>query len=212
MRRNSYVNLGLLISALACAAIATAQKPPPQGTFRFVNVSEVKEPTTLTIDGAKLRPDGFKPSEATGTIGILAGPHQLEATAPGATPGRESVTIEEHASVTAIAYSVPVVDPRTKQSVPALRLFALRTPPRSTRKQFQVVYASHRPQADLVINGSSRVIPAFQAVQLEAESLKVEQGGKDVLKFVARESGSFVAVIYDKADGTLGGVLLPDYS
>src|SRR4051794_33449625 len=142
----------LLVGSLLIPA-ASGQQAARYGTFSFVNVSAVSQPTIVSIDTAKLRPEGFKPGESTGKIGILAGQHQIEAIATGAQSAKETITVQEHASVTLIAYSIPHVDPATRQSTEALRLIVLPNPPKSAGKHFQLVYVSKRSEGEFIVNG-----------------------------------------------------------
>lgn len=213
MKRNSLSSFPALAAAafLCSTAVARAQD---QGVFRFANAAALEARVFLTVDNAKLRPDGFGPGDTTGAIGILAGAHRLTAAVEKGKPAETPFNVQPGSSTTIIAFSKPVVDPQTKQTVQQLQLVALPDPPRGKGKSFRVVYASAKPGLEIMLNGQPLHLNAMQESRTgEAArgAIKIEAAGKPVLNFTAEESGSFLAIIFDKADGSLGGMLLPDY-
>jgi len=162
----------------------------------------------LVIDGAKLRPDGFGPGEKTGMIGILAGPHRINASNPAAKPAQANFSVQQNTSLTLIAYTKTVPDPQGRPAE-AVQIFSRPNPPRKSGKQYQVIYASNRPSTEVVVNGHPMTLVAFREVT--TDGLKIEQSGKAAVRFSAHENGSFLAVLFDKADGSLGGVVLAEY-
>ncbi len=207
----------LLIPALLILTrpLASAQQPaPPQGAIRFANASSLPEKVLVTIDGGKLRPDGFNSGDTTGTIGILAGAHRLGATSPSAKAADSPLTIQPNTSTTIVGYSFAVEDPQTKKPVEQLKFYAEVEPAREKGKHFRLLYASAKPAADLTVNGQPLKLAALRSVNLPAaahDTVKLETGGKAFFDFTAAESGSFLVVIFDKADGSLAAVTLPDY-
>lgn len=196
------------------AVKAVAQQTPPQAAYRFVNATSLPDKVLFTNDGRKLRPDGFGPGDNTSSIGTPAGPHRLSASTATAKPAEINLTLQPNTATTVIAYSKQVVDPVTKKSGFELQLFSQADPARDKGKQFYILYVSARPNVELAINGEARTLPALRAQKADDSrgSIKVEYGGKPVVEFTANESGAFVAVISDKPDGGLAGILLPDYN
>ena len=76
------------------------------------------------------------------------------------------------------------------------------------------MYVSSRPAVDLLVNGQPANLKALQQIKADSlarGSINVEYGGKRVISFTAEESGNFLIVIFDKADGGIAGMTLPDY-
>ena len=210
---SSQLLAALVVSGFAVIS-APAQPAPPQGALRFANASAEPDKIMVMIDTAKLRPDGFGPGDTTGAIGILAGAHKLTASAAGGKPTEASVTIQPNTATTIVAYSKAVIDPLTRKPVNQLQLFTETDPPREKGKQFRMLFVSARPAADVTINGQAKNLPALKTVKIDnvaRGAVKVEAAGKPVFDFTAEESGSFLIIIFDKPDGTVGGVMLPDY-
>ena len=217
MKHNSLYSSQLLAALVVSGFTvisAPAQPAPPQGALRFANASAEPDKIMVMIDTAKLRPDGFGPGDTTGAIGILAGAHKLTASAAGGKPTEASVTIQPNTATTIVAYSKAVIDPLTRKPVNQLQLFTETDPPREKGKQFRMLFVSARPAADVTINGQAQNLPALKTVKIDnvaRGAVKVEAAGKPVFDFTAEESGSFLIIIFDKPDGTVGGVMLPDY-
>lgn len=200
--------------ALALAGSTAIAQQIQQGALRFVNASALTGKAVLTIDAAKLRPDGFGPGENTGMIGILAGAHRFNITHPTAGKADTNVLVQPNTFMTVIAFSKPALDPQTKKTIEIIQLFARADPPREKGKHFQVISVSSHPSVDLTINGQPLTLASFRELKADDAAkgaLKIEFAGKSVLNFAADESGSFLAVLYDRPDGTMGAVLLPDY-
>jgi hypothetical protein len=218
MKRNFSCNVigsfGFVVVTL-CALAASpllAQQPPAQGAFKFANASAIPDRVLLVIDAKKLRPDGFGPGDKTGAIGILAGQHRLTASSANAKTAETTVTIQANAGATIIAFTKPVVDSVTRKIVQELQLVFQTDPPREKGKHFYVIYASPHPAANLVLNGVQQNIPALRQLKAdERGSIKIESGGKAIVDFTAQQNGSFLAIVFDKPDGSLAGMLLPDY-
>ncbi len=218
MKPNSRSNVlrQLIVFALVAAGCAniTAQQAPPQGSFRFANAAAVPGSVLLTIDTAKLRPEGFGPGETTGMIGILAGAHQVSASTDKAKPAQSSLAVQPNTGTTVIAYSKLGADPHTKQPLQELQLFALPDPARAKGKHFRMIYASARASAEVTLNGQPTRLNALREAglsELARGNIKIEAAGKPVMDFTAEENGTFLIIIFDKPDGSLGGMLLPDY-
>jgi hypothetical protein len=220
MKPNSrfrFTKFFLLCGALAALLLATSarsQQPPPQGALRFANACAIPGRTLVTVDNAKLRPDGFGPGENTGMIGILAGTHRFAATHPSAGKGDLSVTVQPNSFTTVVAYPKPAIDPLTKKTVQTLALFARADPPREKGKHFQILCVSTRPSINISVNGQPVSLAPLRELKADGYakgSLKIEYLGKPVIDFGAEESGSFLVVLFDRPDGTIGGVLMPDY-
>ena len=214
--RFRFAKFFLFCSALAGLLVTTArsQQAPPQGAFRFANACAITGKTLVTIDNAKLRPDGFGPGDSTGMIGILAGAHRFAATHPSAGKGDLSVTVQPNSFMTVVAYPKPTVDPLTKKTVQTLALFARADPPREKGKHFQILCVSARPSIDVSVNGQPVSLAPLRELKADGYakgSLKIEYLGKPVIDFGAEESGSFLVILFDRPDGTIGGILLPDY-
>ena len=220
MKPNSrfrFAKLALFCGALTglLAITAGSQEPPPQGAFRFANACAIAGRTLVTVDNAKLRPDGFGPGENTGMIGILAGAHRFEATHPTAGKGNLSVTVQPNSFTTVVVYPKPTVDPLSKKTVQTLQLFARADPPREKGKHFQILCVSNRPSVDISVNGQPVSLAPMRELKADSfavhDTLKIEYLGKPVIAFGAEESGSFLVILFDRPDGTIGGVLMPDY-
>jgi hypothetical protein len=166
------------------------------------------------IDSTKLRPNGFAPGENTGGIGVLAGTHRLTASIPDVKPAEITLTFQANTATTIIAFTKSVLDPITRKPVEQLQFFSQSDPPREKGKHFYIVYASAHPAVDLLINGQSRNVVALRTLRADdiaGGAIKIEYAGKSIADFTAHESGTFLVIILDKADGTVAGMVLPDY-
>lgn len=218
MKRSSPYSI--VIHSLVCAFLLTlilpgrGQQPPPQGAFRFANACSIPGKTLVTIDTGKLRPDGFGPGENTGMIGILSGAHHFTVVHPTAGKGEANFMVQPDSFTTVVAFPKPAIDPTTKKTVQTLQVLARPDPPREKGKHFQILSVSNRPTVDLSINGQSVSLPSLRELKADEfvkGALKIECTGKPVVDFAAEESGSFLVILFDRPDGTLGGMVMPDY-
>src|SRR2546421_966194 len=190
-------NPALLFVLINCyvAQLTVAQQSPGQGGFRFVNAAGIPSKVFLTIDGKKMRPEGFDSGNTTGAIGILVGTHRFGVSSPSNGTAEIPVSVQPNSSATVIAYCKTIVDPRTRQPTQILQLLSRPNPPRAHGKQFQLLYLSGRPMIDLTINGQSRSVSALRELlpaELPAGQIKIEYTGKPVVTFDAPQSGNFL--------------------
>jgi hypothetical protein len=145
----------------------------------------------------------------------MTGAHRVSATTEGGKPAEANLMVQPNASTTVVAYTKPVVDPQTKKTVDQLQLFSQPDPPRGKGKHFRLLYVSAaRPAVDVTLNGQATRLNALRegkADEVARGQMKIESAGKSVIDFTAEENGSFLVIVFDKADGSLGGMVLPDY-
>lgn len=113
-----------------------------------------------------------------------------------------------------LAYTTAKLDPTTQKKTYELQLFAQPDPPRAKGKHFYLIYLSSYPAVEVTVNAEARNVQAlhlFPIDDIARGEIKIEQGGKTVLEFTANQHGNFHVVLFDKSDGTIGGMLLPDY-
>jgi len=124
------------------------------------------------------------------------------------------LTLQANTATTIIAFTKPVLDPITHKTIQQLQLLSQIDPAREKGKRFYLIYVSARPTVSLVVNGQPKNLPAlrqFKTADILHGTIKVESDGKLVLDFAAQQNGNVLAIIFDKADGSISGMLLPDY-
>lgn len=211
---SSTAPLSILFALCELTLTAGAQNAPPQAAIRFANACAISGKVMFTNDARKLRPDGFGPGEYTGAFGTPAGTHRLTVTCSGAKSVETSVLLQPNTATTIIAFAKPVLDPITRQTIVQLELYSQPDAAREKGKHFYLLYVSPRPAANLVVNGQPKNVPAlrqFKVDDLAQRSIKIESAGSSIVDFEAQQNGNFLAVIFDKPDGSLTGMLLPDY-
>src|SRR5437868_2139664 len=163
---SSSANPALLFVLINCyvAQLTVAQQSPGQGGFRFVNAASIPGKVFLTIDGKKMRPEGFDSGNTTGAIGILVGSHRFAVSSPSNGTAEVSASVQPGSSVTMIAYCKTVIDPRTRQPTEVLQLLPRQNPPHTRARQFQLLFLSLRPSIDLTINGQNRSVSALREI------------------------------------------------
>jgi hypothetical protein len=204
----------MILVSLACVLSAIGQQAPPQAAFRFANASAIPGKVLFTNDGRRLRPDGFGPGEYTSAIGTPSGSHRLAASADGTKSAETTFMLQANTATTIIAFAKPVQDPVTHKTIEQLQLFSQADPAREKGKHFYLLYVSARPAVDVVVNGQPRNLAALRQLKIDEiarGTIKVESAGKPVLEFAAQQNGNFLAMIFDKPDGGIAGMLLPDY-
>ncbi len=211
---NARIAAILVTQFWVAVASSLGQASPPQAAFHFANASGLPDKILFTIDGTKLRPDGFASGESTGAIGILSGSHRVIASGGSLKPAEASVMMQPNSATTLIAYSKWVLDPITRKPVPQLQIFPQSNAPRNKGKHFYYLYVSARPTAEITVNGQPMSLSALRSVaadEISRGAAKIESGGISIVDFTAAESGSFLVIIFDKPDGSLNGIVLPDY-
>ena len=205
--------LAWMISPLGVEPLR-AQAAPPQAAIRFANACSIEGKVVFAEDGRSMRTDGFSAGENTSAIGTPAGSHRFTVSATGAKPADATLNLQANTATMLIAYSKATTDPVTQKTVQELQLFAQADPARQKGKRFFLLYLSSRPSAEIIVNGKPRSLPALHLVPADEVSrgeVRIEEGGKSVLDFVANENGNFHVILFDKPDGSLNGILLPDY-
>ena len=207
----------ITLSMLLCFCItlqSTGQNAPPQAALRFANACAISTKVLFTNDTRKVRPDGFGPGEYTGAFGTPAGSHRLALSAPGAKSVEVTIMLQPNTATTMIAFVKPVLDPNTRQTTLQLQLFSQQDAAREKGKHFFLLYVSPRPAVDVVVNGQPKNVPALRQIKVDdlaPGNIKIESSGKEIVNFAAQQNGNFLAIIFDKPDSTLTGMLLPDY-
>jgi len=190
------------------------QTAPPPGYFRFVNAAGLTGKVSLTVGSLKLKPEGFSSGDTTGSIGIIAGTQQFTVATPEAGTASAALSVQPNGSTTMIAYCKVAIDPRTNAAKKTLQLLQRPNPPPDNRRNFQLLYVSSQPAAEVVLNGTTRRIDAMRELngeELPGGDIKLEQAGKVIVTFTAPQAGNFLVVLYDDASGKLAGVVVPDY-
>jgi hypothetical protein len=190
------------------------QSPPPQSAIRFANVCSISTKVFFTNDNRKVRPDGFGPGDYTGAFGTPAGAHRFALSSPGTKGTEVTITLQPNTATTIIAFAKPVFDPVTRQNTMQLQLFPQPDAAREKGKHFFLLYVSPRPAADVVVNGQPRNVPALRQINVDNlahGNIKIESDRTEIANFAAQQNGNFLAIIFDKPDGTLTGMLMPDY-
>jgi len=122
--------------------------------------------------------------------------------------------LQPNTATTMIAFVKPVLDPNTRQTTLQLQLFSQQDAAREKGKHFFLLYVSPRPAVDVVVNGQPKNVPALRQIKVDdlaPGNIKIESSGKEIVNFAAQQNGNFLAIIFDKPDSTLTGMLLPDY-
>jgi hypothetical protein len=211
--RSDMILVALIVAFLAISN-SRAEQPAPRGALRFANASAAIGKILFTIDGRRWRPDGFGPGESTTFIGVLAGAHRLSATTATAKPIEIPFALQPNTDSTIIAFLRPVFDTQTRQTVQQCELFAQPEPTHEKGKHFYVVYVSARPSTSVTINGQLKVLKAFQVEKVDDlahGNIKIESSGNSVFEFKAEQNGTFLVVVFDKPDGVLAAMNLPNY-
>ncbi len=207
--------LALVLALLGWPGVAAVHSATPPGHIRFVNAAGLAGKVSLTIDTLKLKPEGFAAGDTTGSIGILSGSHQFTVASAEAGTATATVTIQPNGSVTMIAYCKATVDPITKTPKKTIQLIQRANPPPDRGRHFQVLYLSNQPATEVILNNTPRRVDAMREVageELSGGDIKVEQGGRTIVTFVAPGAGNFLVILYEDSSGKLVGVVLPDYT
>lgn len=208
------VSLLLVVSLFSGRSRIAFGQSPPQAAIRFANASAIPGKVLFTNDTRKLRPDGFGPGDYTSSIGTPAGSHRFGLSATGAKAVETATVLQANTATTFISFVKPVLDPATRQTTLQLQLYSQGDSAREKGKHFYLLYVSPRPAVDLIINGQPKNVPAlrqFKVNDVAHGSIKVESGGNSLVDFAAQQNGNFLAIVFDKPDGSLSGMLVPDY-
>jgi hypothetical protein len=196
--------LGLMLG-FSPSAPAQGQKV---GFFVFVNAVGLATDTMLAMDGKTLR--GFKSGEATGEMGVLAGPHTLTASNTDCKPSTFVLQVDPTASPIVIAYEVEARDPNGK-IVRELRFSARGNAPPATGKTYSAIYAGKASSVYVSFNGQNQTIPNFRETRVEVSGALTVKSGNDVIAtYAPDEAGNYLVVLYDKPDSKVGAVVVRD--
>ena len=178
------------------------------GFFLFVNAVGLASDTVLAMDGKTLR--GFKIGEATGGLGVLAGPHTLTASNSDCKPVTLALQVDPTASPIVIVYAVEVRAPGGKIAH-ELRFFARGNQRSATTKVYSAIYAGKNPGVSVSFNGQTQTVQALREASVAGSgSLTIKSGNDVICNFSPDEAGNYVAVLYDKPDSKVGAVVVRD--
>lgn len=200
MKARSKFALVLVCSLLGAAPPLPAQAPA-QGSIRLLNVTGLPQPTAFTIDGAKIKKDGFNDGFASGMVGILAGAHTITATYAAGGTAQLTVNITANASVSVFAYSKVTLDPVSKATTRTIALGVRDNQVGVKGKRVYVLNVSDKP-LPLSLNGQVRNVDPLKETAVDGfqgTELAVEVAGKSVGKFAIEEKGNYLIVVYQDA-------------
>src|SRR5947209_262749 len=114
-----YIKGALALSTVCFCSVGSVfgQQPLPQAALRFANASAIPAKVTFTNDGRSLRLSGFAAGEYTSAFGTPAGSHRLSASAVGAKSVEKTFGLQPNTATTIVAFTRPVFDPQTRQTV-----------------------------------------------------------------------------------------------
>ena len=202
-----WASLALLGFILGFSPSAPAQGGKV-GFFLFVNAVGLASDTVLAMDGKTVR--GFKPGEATGGLGVLAGPHTLTASNSDCKPVTLVLQVDPAASPIVIVYAVEARAPGGKIAR-ELRFSARGNQPPSTTKAYSAIYVGKAAEVAVSFNGQNQNVQNLREVRVAASgSLAVKSGNDVIASYAPDEAGNYLVVLYDKPDSKVGGVIVRD--
>ncbi|MBS0659742.1 MAG: hypothetical protein JSR82_15995 [Verrucomicrobia bacterium] len=204
----------LLAAGLLLGSLTLRAQAPAQGSIRLINVTGLPQPTAFTIDGAKIKKDGFTDGFASGLVGILAGAHTISATYAAGGTVQQTVNVTPSGSVSVFAYSKVAVDPVTKAPTRTLALGVRENQIGVKGKRVYVLNACDKA-LPLSLNGQVRNVDPLKETGIDGfqgTELAVEVAGKSVGKFAIEEKGNYLIVIYqDAKTSELKAAYAPDF-
>jgi hypothetical protein len=200
-----------------------AQEEPPAafGFIRVVNaVTAGTGEVRVLIDGAEIRPQGYKPGDVTGGIGLPAGKHKLSIRRDGVRQGNTSISLEVDQTVTFVAFAEQIPATENEPVHVAVRMVRLKQSDSETDRTATFVSVSASPELKVALadeaGGWASVVVKRRLV--EVMPLRFSQGyapvrvnGVPIKPIPISGDGNYVVVLYDNPEGRLQSVFYRDF-
>jgi hypothetical protein len=188
------------------ACVIRAQDSGPVVPIGFINAVGLPTRTDFQIDGRSLKPAGFSAGGYASSFGVAPGVRQFSF-ANDIEKLAQTVQIKEGVSSLFVLYKVAIPQPnRTVKNV--LKLIEIPPQPQPKSARFYAFSTLEGRRATLPANGSNIAVDPLKLTPLSDGSLTVEGDGIKRLHTKPNESGNYVLVLFDGADGKMKWALV----
>jgi hypothetical protein len=200
-------------SLIFLAAIATQLSPARAqeqlAGFVFANAIGISDKADITANGKKLTKSGIEPGMATSGLGLKIGSYQVQVTAPACESASTQLQIAEGSTPVLISYLEPVIDPATKKPKNVIRLIQLPSQPQE--QKYLLIALSVDPNGAFNATGSGRLqsLQFQKPVSFEAKKIAISDQTGSSAEAEVDKKDSYYCIIFHKADGKTGTVLVP---
>ncbi|MES2921664.1 MAG: PEGA domain-containing protein [Verrucomicrobiota bacterium] len=199
------------------------KKEPPPPTC-FIRIANTVAPGTgnvkVEVDGKDVYPPGYKFGAVTGGIGLPPGNHSVTISREGVKEGTSKVTLDKDQTVTLIPFAEKV--PATDQE-PAhfeVRIMRLKQKEVQEGRSASFISVSGQPELNVELRDPAgkwakifvkRLTIGEAPIRYPEGYAPVRVNGKDMESIPIGDTGNYVIVLYDDAEGVLHSVCFRDF-
>ena len=215
----------LLLAAAVFPATLAAQddkEPPvPTGFIRIANaVAPGIDNVKVEIDGKNVYLPGYKFGAVTGGIGLPPGTHNVTISREGVKQGTSKVNVEKDQTVTLIPFAerVPATDQEAAHD--SIRILRLKQKEVQSGRSATFVSVSGQPELTAEIRSPEgkwekvfvkRLMIGEATIHYPEGYVPVKVNGKAMEPIPIGDTGNYVVVLYDDAEGNIQTVNFRDF-
>lgn len=199
------------------------KKEPPLPTC-FIRVANTVAPGTgnvkVVVDGKDVYPPGYKFGAVTGGIGLPPGSHSVTISREGVKEGTSKVTLDKDQTVSLIPFAEQV--PATDQNPAHFEIRILRLKQKEVQDGRSASFISVSGQSELTAELRDpagkwakvfvkRLTIGEAAIHYPEGYAPVRVNGKDMQPIPIGDTGNYVVVLYDDAEGVVHSVCFRDF-
>ncbi|MES2474729.1 MAG: hypothetical protein V4640_03030 [Verrucomicrobiota bacterium] len=212
-----FVFIGLFLAGVVRVG---AEPVEPLGYLRFVNgIAAGSGMVSVRVDGKDLYPNGYRFGAVTGGIGLAPASHQVEVRRDGVKSGRAEVTVKKGHAATVIAFAEELA---TEEGKPVqFRAQLMTVTPRVVKEGKVATFVSvsrapllrvdvRQPDGKWRAVELPRLATAEIPISLDRGYVALKSAGKALEAIPVADSGNYVVVLFDDAQGVLHAVNFRD--
>lgn len=198
-----------------------SEPPPPTGFIRIANaISAGTGNVKVSVDGRDVYSPGYKFGAVTGGIGLPPGSHSVTFRREGVEEGTTKVSVNKDQTVTLIPYAERVPASDEKKAHFEIRILRLKQKEIQGGRGASFVSVSGQQELTAELrdpDGKWQKVPVKRLMIGEA-TIRYPEGyapvrvnGKDMEPIPIADTGNYVVVLFDDADGNIKSVNFRDF-
>lgn len=215
------VTLTLLVIFSSARAPGQNSSTGPRGFVRLVNAVAIGTgKLDMLIDGIEVREEGYKFGDVTGGIPRKPGAYQVSFRREGVKSGQTKVLLEKNETTTLIPFAELIPATPDKEAYWTIRILRLKQHENKKERTATIINVTRSPELKVEIRQKDGTWEALFVKRLGLERTVIQQstgylplrsGGKDLESLSVGNSGNFVAVVYEDANGTIRSQNFQDF-
>lgn len=215
------ITITLLASCLPGGAQGEDPSNGPRGFVRLVNAVAIGTgKLDMLIDGSKVRDEGYHFGDVTGGIARKPGSYKVSFRREGVKSGETKVALDLNETTTLIPFAEFVPATPDQEAYWTIRILRLKQHENKEKRTATIVNVTRLPELKVEIRQRDGTWEALFVKRLGLERTPIQQStgyvplrsdGKNLEALSVGNSGNFVAVVYEDADGTIRSQNFQDF-